>query len=100
MKPSTSRPKACKAFRVLCALPLFLVLTVVFLELALGARLLAGWASDRGWTALGVCFKVAAIVTAVLTLTGIGVFFATWVAETARLVRGSELPEVKDARHQ
>jgi hypothetical protein len=87
-KPSESRVSL--VLRTFCALPVFLLLTVVFWELALGAWLLAAWFDDRGWPVLGfsatVVWAILVALTSVITVWGC----IAWVVHLVRVARGRE----------
>jgi hypothetical protein len=87
-KPSESRVSL--VLRTLCALPMFLILTVIFWELILGAWLLSGWFYSKGWSALGFSAKIIWVLLAALTVAATVMIFATWIIQLVRAIRGKD----------
>lgn len=87
-KPSES--KFSLVLRTFCAMPMFLILTVIFWELILGAWLLSDWLYERGWSALGFSAKIVAILLAALTVFLTLRVFVWWVVHLVRVIRGRE----------
>ena len=98
---STAEPRPESRFvdlvRTFCALPMFLIITVLFWLLALHAWLLSEWCDVSGWSVLGVLPRVVALLLAALTTIGTGLFLVTWIGEMVRVIRGrgevTEQPE-------
>jgi hypothetical protein len=87
-KPSESRVRLW--LRTFCALPMFLVLTVIFWELVLGVWLLSGWFYARGWSGLGLAAQIVWITLAALTVAATVMIFVTWVIQLVRVCRGQD----------
>ena len=92
MSPPEPQPesRASELVRTFCALPMFLVLTVVFWLLALWGWVLSVWFDQNGWSVLGTAAQVVGLLLAALTAIGTGIFLVTWVGQMVRIVRGSE----------
>ena len=86
----TPESRVHRILRTLCALPIFLLLTVFFWELALGAWLLAAWFDDRGWSVLGWSATVVwmLLVASTIVITAWGC--VAWVVHLVRVVRGRD----------
>ena len=87
-KPSESRVSL--VFRTFMAFPMFLMLTVIFWQLVLGAWLLSGWFYERGWSVLGLSAKIVWILLAGLTVFLTVRVFVGWVVHLIRVMRGRE----------
>ena len=87
-KPSESRVSL--VFRTFMAFPMFLILTVIFWMLGLGAWLLSAWFYERGWSALGFSAKILWILIAVLTFFLTVRVFVWWVVHLIRVMKGRE----------
>ncbi len=88
MRVSKPPSRAWEVVRAFGALPCFLVFSVIFWELAVGAELLAGWESGRGWSVMSMCFRGIGLLIGGLTLVGTVIFFVTWVFHMVRVIRG------------
>jgi hypothetical protein len=88
-KPPESRVSL--AFRVFGALAGFLILTVIFWELVLGALLFAGWLREKGWPAFGLVAKVFGVLLAVLMAIMTVTFFVAWVILLVRAIRDRKI---------
>ena len=87
-KPSESRVSL--VFRTFMAFPMFLILTVIFWQLVLGAWLLSGWFYERGWSVLGLSARILWILLAVLTsFLTVRVFFG-WIVHLMRVIKGRD----------
>jgi hypothetical protein len=89
-EPKPTESKVSLFFRMLCALPMFLVLTVIFWELVLGAWLLSRWFYDHGWNFLGASARVVWILLAGVTIYLTIMVFAGWVVGLIQIIRGSK----------
>jgi hypothetical protein len=87
-KPSESRVSL--VFRTFMAFPMFLILTLIFWLLDLGAWLLSGWLYERGWSALGFSAKIVWIFLAMVTVFLTVRVFVWWVVHLIRVMRGRE----------
>ena len=87
---STPKPesRAWLVFRSFAALPCFLIVTVIFWELAVGAGLLRSWAAGHGWSILGWCFRAIGIAIASVTVIGTVIVFVAWIVHMFRVIRG------------
>ena len=85
-KPSESRVSL--VLRMFFALPVFLIFTIIFWELVLGAWLLSGWFYSRGWSVLGFSAKAVWILLAVLTIAATVIVFVAWIIQLVRAIRG------------
>jgi hypothetical protein len=66
---------------------MFLVLTVVFWLLALGAWVLSVWFDQSGWSVLGTAGRIVGLLLAALTAIGTGIFLVTWTVQMVRAFR-------------
>jgi hypothetical protein len=90
---SDTRPTGSRVslvFRTLMAFPMFLMLTVIFWLLDLGAWLLSGWFYERGWSVLGLLTKIVSILLAVLIVFLTVRVFVGWIVHLIRVIRGRE----------
>lgn len=87
-KPSESRVSLVA--RTFFALPMFLMLSVIFWELVLGAWLLSGWFYEKGWSVLGFSAKVVWMLLAVLTVAATVMIFVTWIIQLVRAFKGQD----------
>jgi magnesium-transporting ATPase (P-type) len=85
-----SESKVSLVFRTFMAFPMFLILTVIFWMLDLGAWLLSGWFYERGWSVLGFSAKIVWILLAVLTAFLTVRVFVGWVVHLIQVMRGRE----------
>lgn len=67
---------------------MFLTLTVIFWEFALGAWLLSRWFFDTGWSVLGLLAKILEILLAVLTISITVIFLVGWIMQLIRVSKG------------
>ena len=74
--------------RTFFALPMFLIVTLIFWELVLGAWLLSRWFYEREWLVLGLSAKAVWMALAALTIAGTLTFFVTWTMALVRAFRG------------
>jgi hypothetical protein len=88
-KPPESR--ASLVIRSFFALPIFLILTVIFWEIVIGAWLLSGWFYDKGWLTLGCSTKTVAILLAALTVFLTAKVFVGWIIFMFRRIRGDKI---------
>ena len=88
-KPTWSRVSL--VLRTFLALPMVLVLTIIFLELVLGFWLLSDWFNERGWSALGTAATIVWILLAALTLLLTVCVTVAWVVHLFRVMRGREV---------
>jgi hypothetical protein len=87
-KPTESRISL--AVRTFCALPMFLILTVIFWEFVFGAWLLSRWLYEKEWPVLGLAAKVLMVVLALVTIYMTVVVFVGWIVQLVRVIRGRE----------
>jgi hypothetical protein len=76
--------------RTFFALPAFLIISVIFWELVLGAWLLSGWLYEKGWRVLGLSAKVVGILLAALIIFATAKFFVGWILLIVRRIRGDK----------
>jgi hypothetical protein len=91
--PNQSEPSESRAslvIRALFALPMFLVLTVIFWEVVLGAWLLSKWFYDQGWSWLGLSAKIVWIALGVLTVVVTVMGCAACLVGVFRAIRGKD----------
>src|SRR4051794_12789397 len=88
MIPSKPESRGWAVFRAFGILPCFLILTVIFWELAVGAGLLGSWATGHGWSILGWCFRVIGIAIASVTAVASVIVFAAWIVHLCRVIKG------------
>ncbi len=88
MSASKPESRVWLVFRTFAALPCFLIVTVIFWELALGAGLLGSWAAGHGWSLVGWCIRGIGIVIGLVTILATIVVFVAWVVQMARVIRG------------
>jgi len=87
-KPPESRVSL--AIRIFCALPMFLVLTVIFWEVVLGTWLLSGWLYETGWPGFGLAARVVAMLLGLLTVFMTVRVVLAWMIMLVRIIRGRE----------
>jgi hypothetical protein len=88
-KPTQSR--ANLVIRSFFALPVFLLLTIIFWEIIVSIWLLSNWFYDKGCPILGLSTKIAAIALAALTIFLTVKFFVGWIIFMFHRIKGDKI---------
>ena len=87
-KPPESKIRL--AARMIGALACFLVITIIFWELAFLAVELSRWLQDKGWPVFGLAAKVGGVLLALLVVVMTVTVFVVWVVQFARFLSHKE----------